>query len=564
MRRLLHMLQNGLVILILAWSQGTATLPAEQTAGSQTVDGATTHSESLPESVQLAAETVKPAIKSIDGRGFQTAQSLQPYSVAEFLPTESPIFYWDINLKYINDMHNGNLVISMDDRYTYGVESILALNNWELFFGYRALTDRYGSKTRTDEMQLGLRYIWGNILSWRLWQNTMGHYNRRPDALYRPDEPFYLGLALAGSYFMAGNLSGQTIQNQLHEHSRVPKVYDQYLDNYNALSLAAELYFAYTFDLRSLLPTWEMLRLELGASAAAETALGYHETTHLGLRSKFYSGNQYLQFDFYLQQLDYYDGFGGSNTVEKMWSDTQTAFWLSFSSRSGLYQRRVDMSLGSLKHLGSEDSQSSYPFGFGSLELSWTMLQEKKDFVQPDYSQSFLMDLVNDSALVLDRFAFFFYLADRIPCDFSILAIRDITGDPKLFGGNSLARKAEAAWLGILDFRKTFDLKWFGFLELYAGLGPGLITLQFPKSIARLDSRISLQFFTIGGQAGLRWYGLQLRRDGTVYGIEASILSLLPFNDMDSTVRFTETRLRIDTMQPRLYFMLGISILTDW
>ena len=553
------MLQSSLAILILAWSQGIASLPAEQTAGSPTVAEAAAHLESLPESVQLAAEAVKP----IDGRGFQTAQNSQPYSIAELLLTESPIFYWDINLKYINDMHNGNLVISMDDRYTYGVESIVALNNWELFFDYRSLTDRYGSETRTDEMQVGLRYIWGNILSWRLWHNTMGHYNRRPDALYRSDEPFYLGLALAGSYFMAGNLSGQTIQNQLHEHSRVPKVYGKYLDNYNALAWAAELYFAYTFDLRSLLPTWEMLRLELGASAVAETALGYHETTHLGLRSKFYSGNQYLQFDFYLQQLDYYDGFGGSNTVEKMWSDTQTAFWLSFSSRSGLYQRRVDMSLGSLKHLGNEDSQSSYPFGFGSLELSWTMLQEKKDFVQPDYSQSFLIDFTNNG-LVLDRFAFFFYLADRIPSDFSILAIRNITGDPKLFGGDSLARKGEAAWLGILDFRKTFDLKWLGFLELYAGLGPGLITLQFPKSIARLGSRISLQFFTMGGQAGLRWYGLKLRRDGTVYGIEASVISLLPFHDMESTVRFAETRLRIDTMQPRFYFMLGISILTDW
>ncbi len=475
------------------------------------------------------------------------------------------LFYWHINAQYVNDFQNGNLAISMDDRYTYGLNTLFSLNNWDLFLQYRVLTDRYVSRTRIDELETGLRYTFGNLLSPRLWRGPPGHYNRRSGAGYRAGEAFYLGLVFSAAYFQAGNIQGHSFQNVLHWLSNIPQVNARYLESVYTVSLGTELYFSYTIDMGKLLPDWEKSLLELGISARGQTAIGYRESLQLGLRSKLYSGNQYLQWDFYLQQLGYYNGFGKANNIESVWSDTSTAFWLAFSSRSGLYQRRVDLSLGSLTRaqgLQNQKEQLAYPFGFGSLELSWASLDKPRRFVRPDYSQSLLLGINN--GLILDRFSFFFQLADRIPGDFSIVVTRDLYGDPQLFEGNPLARKAEAFWLTMLGLRPTLDLKKWGFLEFYAGVGAGVLTMQLLNSISELSTRSNFQFFTLGGQAGLRWYGLSLRKDGAVYGLEVALLGLLPFAQDQSVISYMPTGILLDNLKPGLNFMVGFCILADW
>ena len=490
-----------------------------------------------------------------------TAARLQAQKVQEVPKTEkaySPIFYWHLNLQYVNDFQNGNLIVNMDDRYTFGATLVFALNNWEFFFRYRSLTDRYVSRTRIDEMQIGLSYTIGNLLSPKFWGSRPSYYNRRPEALFHWLEPFYLGVTLSSSYFQAGNILGQPIQNQAHQFTGMPKISIQYLDNHYTVALGAEFYFAYTTKLR--LPLWGGSRLELGVSASAEIALSYQESLSFGLRSKLYHGSQYLQLDLYLQQLGYYNGLGGS--IESVWSDTKTALWLAFSSRAGFYQRRVDMSFGSLSDPAAQDGQLGYPFGFGSLELSWVKLQRKRYFLRGDYSQSLMFGLGN--GLVLDRYAFFFRLAGRIPSDFSFVALRGTFGDPQLFSGKVLARKAEAAWLGMFHFRPTLDLRKLGFLEFYAGIGAGLFTMEFLNSLEVISRRSSFQYFTIAGQAGLRWYGLPLRRDGSVYGIEFALFSLFPFSDFGNKLYFAKTGIGINNLQPKLNILLGLTVLIDW
>ena len=276
----------------------------------------------------------------------------------------------------------------------------------------------------------------------------------------------------------------------------------------------------------------------------------------------FNSGNQYLQFDLYLYKLSYYQGYGQEGQIEGVWSDARTALWLAFSSRVGLYQRRLDISFGSLNN-PNPDSQLIYPFGFGSLELSWAFLQNKRKFVEPDFSHSLMFGLGN-SSLSLDRFAFLFRLANNIPMDFSLITVRDQYGDPDLFDGNALARKVESSWLGMLHLRPTLNLNWFGYLEFYAGIGAGVQAMQFVNSKEMLSPRSSLQYFTLAMQTGLRWYFLTPRSDGAIYGIEAALFSLFPFSKAEHSVRFNKTGVFINTLQPRLDLMLGITVLTDW
>ena len=475
------------------------------------------------------------------------------------LPSQK-LFYWHLNARYINDFNNGNLSIVIDDRYTYGINTTFSLNNWDLVLDYKALTDRYLSRTRTDEMRLSLSYIWGNWLSPHFWHLRPSRYNRRSQSRYRENEKAYLGLKLTAGYFQAGNIQGAVIQNAVHGALMVPKVNARYLPNFYTGLLGAEIYFSYTFWLKKLLPTWEDSALELGVVSQGETAIGYQQSFRLGARSKLYSGNQYLQWDFYLQQLGYYGGFGKPNTVESLWSDTKTAFWLAFSSRSGLYQRRVDLSFGSLQARNWTD-QLAYPFGFGSLELSWAYLEQPKRFIQPDYSQTLLTGI--GESLVVDRFSWFFRIAKKIPADFSLVAVRSLLGDQRLFTGNALARFAESVWLGMFHLRPTINLKKFGFLEFYAGFGAGVVAIETFQSIKVLSPRNSHQYFTLAGGVGIRWYGLALRRDAAVYGLEFGLLSHYPFHDQDH-IRFGTNNMYISTLQPRIHFLVGVTILSDW
>ena len=471
-------------------------------------------------------------------------------------------FYWHLNLQYVNDFQNGGVTINTDDRYTYGINAIWELNNWETFFQYRSLTDRYVSQTRIDEMQIGFRYIWGNLLDYKFWNSKPSHYNRRANALYSRLNPFYLGVTFSSSYFQAGNILGQQTQNFLHGLSSVPKVYNDYFSWMYTLALGLEFYFAYTIPLK--FSQLDHGYIELGVTTNVETAIAYQETFSIGLSSKFYSGNQYLQFELYLKQLGYYNGFGLENTVESFWSDTSTAFWLAFSSRVGLYQRRVDVSLGSISNPESQDGRLEDSFGFGSLELSWSYLNQKRDFHEVDFSHSLLFGFDKENSLVVDRFAFPFRLASRIPSDISFVAVRTRSGDPRLFAGNSLARKVESAWLAMFHLRPTLNLEKFGFLEFYAGLGTGLLTLVYPSSIRELSDRNASQHWALSGQAGLRWYGLSLRRDGAVYGIEVALLSLLPIAALEDRVRFTNDWVFLTTLRPSVNILVGISVLTDW
>ncbi|MEM9423907.1 MAG: hypothetical protein AAF975_03860 [Spirochaetota bacterium] len=467
-------------------------------------------------------------------------------------------FYWHINLQYINDFQNGNLILNLDDRLTYGITTIFALNNWEFFWHYSSLTDRYVSHARIDEQQFGFRYTYGNLLSAQFWNGSPSQSNRRPEATYSPSEPLYLGLKLEGSYFQAGNILGERIQNFMHSHTKVPKVYGRYPERMvHTLSLAIEPYFAFTVKI----PGANDARLESGLALRMETALGYQESVRIGLRGKLYSGNQYLQWDFYLQQLGYFEGYGLEGSMERVWSDTRSAAWLAFSSRVGLYRRRVDMSFGSLSRPEALEEQVGYPFGFGSLELSWAHLQKKKDFVDPDFSHSLLYSF---DGLWMDRFAFPFRLGKQVPSDISFLAVRDRVGPRHLFKGNSLARKTESLWLGMFHLRPTLDLNKLGFLEFYSGLGAGLLTMVFLNSIEKISQRVWRQYFALAGQVGLRWYGLALRRDGAVYGIEVALLSFIPFHGNERYIRFTKTGLYINNLEPRLTFMFGLTILTDW
>ena len=477
---------------------------------------------------------------------------------ADFHLPSQKLFYWHLNARYINDFQNGNLFINIDDRYTYGINTTFSLNNWDLVLDYKALTDRYLSRTRTDEMRLSLSYVWGNWLSPHFWHLRPSRYNRRSH--YQKNEKTYLGLKLTAGYFQAGNIQGETIQNSAHNLSMVPKVYGKYLPSVYTALLGAEIYFSYTFGLKKLLPTWEDGALELGVVGQGETALGYQQSFRLGVRSKLYSGNQYLQWDFYLQQLGYYRGFGKPNTVESLWSDTKTAFWLAFSSRSGLYQRRVDLSFGSLQARNWTD-QRAYPFGFGSLEFSWAYLEKPKRFIQADYSQTLLIGLAE--SMVVDRFSWFFRIAKKIPADFSLVAVRSLLGDQRLFMGNSLARFAESVWLGMFHIRPTINLKKFGFLEFYAGFGTGVVAIETFQSIKVLSLRNFYQYFTLAGGFGLRWYGLALRRDAAVYGLEFGLLSHYPFHDQNY-VRFGTNELYISSLKPKIHFLFGVTILSDW
>ena len=474
--------------------------------------------------------------------------------------TSQKLFYWHVNARYINDFQNGNLSIVIDDRYTYGINTTFSLNNWGLTWDYKSLTDRYLSRTRTDEMSLSLSYIWGNWLSPHFWGLQPSRYNRRSESRYLRNEKAYLGLKLTAGYFQAGDIQGQTIQNSLHSISMVPKVYGKYLPSVYTALIGAKIYFSYTFGLKKLLPTWEDSALELGVVSQSETAIGYQQSFQLGIRSKLYSGNQYLQWDFYLQQFGYYGGFGKPNTAESLWSDTRTAFWLAFSSRSGLYQRRVDLSFGSLQSRNRID-QRAYPFGFGSLEFSWAYLEQPKRFVRPDYAQSLLIGLAE--SMVVDRFSWFFQIAKKVPADFSFIAVRSLLGDQRLFSGNPLARLSESVWLGMFHLRPTINLKKFGFLEFYAGFGAGVVAIETFQTIKRLSPRNSNQYFTLAVGGGLRWYGLALRRDAAVYGLEFGMLSHYPFHQRDH-IHFQTSKMYISTLQPKVHFLFGITILSDW
>ena len=490
----------------------------------------------------------------------QRAQRNQSELQTDFHLPDKKLFYWHINTRYFNDFQNGNLFINMDDRYTYGINTTFSLNNWDLVWDYKALTDRYLSKTRMDEMQVSLSYTWGNWLSPHFRHLQPSNYNRRSQNHQRTEEPAYLGVKFTAGYFQAGDIQGEAIQNALHSLSMVPQVNGRYLHNVYTAILGAEIYFSYTLALKKLLPDWEDSAVEFGVSGQGDSALAYQQSFRLGLRSKLYSGNQYLQWDFYLQQLGYYGGFGRPNTIESLWSDTKTAFWLAFSTRSGLYQRRVDLSFGSLQARNWTD-QGAYPFGFGSLEFSWAYLEQPKRFVQADYAQSLLIGI--GESLIVDRFSWLFRVAKKVPADFSILSVRSLFGDKRLFEGNPLARYAESVWLGMFHIRPVINLKKFGFFELYAGFGAGVLAVETFKTIDRLSPRNFYSAFTVAGAFGLRWYGLALRRDAAVYGIEFGLLSYYAFSEQDH-VRFGNNQHFISNLQPKIHFMLGVTVLSDW
>ncbi|MEM9424380.1 MAG: hypothetical protein AAF975_06305, partial [Spirochaetota bacterium] len=71
------------------------------------------------------------------------------------------------------------------------------------------------------------------------------------------------------------------------------------------------------------------------------------------------------------------------------------------------------------------------------------------------------------------------------------------------------------------------------------------------------------QYFALGAQIGICWYGLALRKDASVYGIETALLAYAPIMDFSEMERLGANNFPAEFYRPRLGWFLGFRIVTD-
>ncbi len=497
------------------------------------------------------------------------------------------LWYWDLSGSYINDFQTGGAVMNTDDRYTFGLNLQGALNNWDFEADYRSLTARYRYFDRIDELRLGARYLWGNFLDPQFWQLRPRRVSRRRVATEGRTARWYLGLGPQISYLGAGQLAGETLQNFAHKLIEVPEVFLPYRHaNLQGLELGSDLYFSWLWPFGKATRQLEHSSLELGAVLSERLALGfalqsgtggsggarlsgYSQNFEIGALLRLSSNSHFIELKTLFRQFSYLENYRRSDSVTRLWADTQTAFWLNLSYRAGMYQRSWELSFGSAVNR-SENVREGFGRGFWTFSLA--ALPRKKRFEEPDFATSLLLGLLNKATL--DKLSFQKRLSERLLLGFNISMLRSIKRHDRLqYDGDINARINNGLYIFSVGIKPLFPLgnmdngrgggpSW-GYLELYAEAGLGIYNLRNSQDFANSERQEGRQYFAAAAQIGLRWYGLPLRRDGVVYGLETALLAYAPAVPSADIEYFRRKDFPTESYSPRLIWFIGFCVITD-